>query len=106
MTTDEEFDRLTAYEARITAIMKAVEVEALDAPQVKQLQQDYRSLKNDLLAEVKTRTLLEDVAKEAISHLATRVNTHPIKSNWTSGLWAAQMDIGHELDRLRRKRAK
>lgn len=104
MPTDKEFARLADYEARITAIINAIAEDELDSEYVKQLKRDYRSLKDDLQAEVKAHTSLGDVAKEAIGNLATKINTHPIKANWASGLWAAQTDIRHELDRLRRRR--
>ena len=110
--------QLRAYSSRLDEIMNGIGDKRQLTPSEKtHLQNLLTSLKSDLNAEVKRGNTISDRKElnrfeeqylhpavcEASVAIRVKTNSHPIKSNWYSELYDAQIDIDFLLHQLEKQ---
>lgn len=109
--------RLTAYRDRLGVLMDLIGNKTHLAPDERvKAQEQMKSLKESLSEDYRygssakgreemnecERAYFYPAVHEAFTEVKSRWNSDPIRSNWFSELYAAQMDINHLLRQLER----
>jgi hypothetical protein len=95
---------LKDFEARLEELMGLIPQDGRLPPALKaRLQVSYASLKTDMRKVAKQDTAVGAVVAEALCRMRSATNTHPIRSNWFDGLYAARCDVRHAIHSRQRQ---
>jgi hypothetical protein len=94
---------LEGFEARLDELMGLIPQDGRLPPSLKEkLQRMYSSLKADMKAVAKQQSPVGAVLAEAVCRMRAATNTHPIRSDWFNGLYAARCDVKYAINARKR----